>query len=336
MSILYSMDKENKRAGWHHTEESKQKIREAAKNRKKPPSISEETRRKLSEAQKGKVVSDETKAKLSEIAKNRPPMSAETRRKLSEAQKGRKHSEETKRKISEANKGRGISDKCRAASAIAHKGKKLSDEHRRKISESQIGRKPTEETRRKLSEAASRQVITEESKRKNSEAHKGKYPSAETRQKLSESQIGRIRLAESKNKMSETSTLNRLGGHGYMIKGYFNSLKTGGLVAYRSKSVELRIMQILETTGYIKHWKYEPVSIEFPTVDGPRHTVPDFFAYTLDGVALCIEGKAIFLVEDYLASQKYEATVKWCEENNYTYILVTDIGLEKGWRVPGF
>ena len=60
-----------------------------------------ETRRKLSEAAKGKKISEETRRKLSEASKDKKH-SEETRRKMSEAAKGRKHNEETRRKISEA------------------------------------------------------------------------------------------------------------------------------------------------------------------------------------------------------------------------------------------
>ena len=99
--------------------------------------VSEETRRKLSEANRGKVFSEETKRKLSESQKGRV-FSEETRRRMSESHKGRVLTEETKRKISEAKKGK--------------KSKPFSEEHKRKLSESQKGKVLTEETRRKLSE----------------------------------------------------------------------------------------------------------------------------------------------------------------------------------------
>ena len=80
---------------------------------------SDETRKKLSEAHKGKTHSEETKGKLSELkkGKNNPNYgkspSEETRKKLSERQKGEKnhnygktYSEERKRKIGDAGKGR--------------------------------------------------------------------------------------------------------------------------------------------------------------------------------------------------------------------------------------
>jgi hypothetical protein len=84
---------------------------------------SKETRRKLSEAHKGK---------------KRGPHSEETRRKISKANKGKKCSEETRRKLSEAKKGKKLSKEARRKIGEAKKGKKrgpLSQEHRRKLSE---------------------------------------------------------------------------------------------------------------------------------------------------------------------------------------------------------
>ena len=97
----------------------------------------EETKKKLSELNKGKTLSEETKKKLSESMRgeNNPNYgkhrSEETKKKMSETRikngiakgknnpnYGKHHSEETKNKISEAKKG-----------------KTLSDEHRQKLSE---------------------------------------------------------------------------------------------------------------------------------------------------------------------------------------------------------
>lgn len=93
-----------------------------------------ESRKKMSEAQKGRTISEETKKKLSKaskIAMSRPEVrkkkseavkgeknpnygkhhSEEAKRKMSEAAQGKHHTEETKRKISEANKGE-LGAKC--------------------------------------------------------------------------------------------------------------------------------------------------------------------------------------------------------------------------------
>ena len=97
-----------------------------------------ETRRKMSEAHKGKTLSAETRRKISEAGKGRKH-TMEARRKMSEVQNSAEH----RRKISEAKKG----------ARNPNFGKTLSAEHRRKISEAGKGRKHTMEARRKISEA---------------------------------------------------------------------------------------------------------------------------------------------------------------------------------------
>ena len=103
--------------------------------------ISEETREKISKANKGLRRSEACKKGISERSKNRI-CTEETRRKLSETSKGRKHSEETKKKISQARKG------------II-----FTEEHKRRIGEkskgrqANLGNKHTEEAKKKMSNA---------------------------------------------------------------------------------------------------------------------------------------------------------------------------------------
>ena len=124
-------------------------------------SPSEETRRKMSEAHKGKKLSEEHRRKISEAHKDKT-FSEEHRRKLSENNPMKRP--EVRRKQSEAKKGK--------------KGKTLSEETRRKMSEARKGRTFSEETRRKISEA----------KKGKSSPMKGKKRSDETKQKMSEAQ----------------------------------------------------------------------------------------------------------------------------------------------------
>ena len=60
-------------------------------------------------------------------------MSDETRRKISEANRRRTHSEETRRKMSEALKGRTLSDETRRRMSESHNN--MSDETRKKMSD---------------------------------------------------------------------------------------------------------------------------------------------------------------------------------------------------------
>lgn len=87
----------------YHTEETKQKLRNRI--------VSEETRKKMSDAQKGKPKSLEHRKKLSEINIGKVPWNKERKSVQVPWNKGKshkwwKHTEETKRKMSEKMKGK--------------------------------------------------------------------------------------------------------------------------------------------------------------------------------------------------------------------------------------
>ena len=243
---------------------------------------------------KGQKHTEETRKKMSEAAKYKPPMSDETKRKIAES---KKHlSAETRKKLA------------------VNKGRKFSDEVRHKISEAK--KNPSAETRRKLSESKKGKLHTEATKLLMSEIKKGKRQTKEAKEKISASNIRRI-----------------LSGDVFKEKGRFYSVKADGYVGYKSESVELRIMQVLETSDQVVSWRYESRVITYMSSEGTRRTIPDFLVFCRDGSVVCIEGKGDFLVARYLGSGKYTATVRWCGENGYTFRLITSSDLKKGWTM---
>ena len=140
--------------GYKHTDEAKRKMKEAqsritregrrsAGGRPAGFVVSEETKQKISKAQKGKTVSEETRKKMSEARTGIRPyiITEETRKKMSEAKKN--ISDETRQRMSEAQKKR-----MRVP---------VSDETREKMSKAKRGKRPyiaTDETRKKMSESA--------------------------------------------------------------------------------------------------------------------------------------------------------------------------------------
>ena len=127
------------------TEETKRKLSEAHKGKSsgmKGKYHSKKTIRKMSEAKKGKVFTEEHRHRLSEAAKIRI-FPEETKRKLRKARIGKTHSEETKKKMSEAKKGKNH----------PMYGKNCSEETKLKMSEARKGKTHTKETKRKLSKA---------------------------------------------------------------------------------------------------------------------------------------------------------------------------------------
>ncbi len=156
------------------SKEHRRKLSEALRGRKKLP-FSEEHRKNISKARRGRHLSDETRAKISVAlqGRKRGPLSEEHRRKISEAHKGKHHSEETKQKMSAAKSG----------DRNSFYGKRHSAETRAKISRANTGERhpmygkhPSDETRARLSAA------------KKGKRHPlyGKHPSEETRRKMSE------------------------------------------------------------------------------------------------------------------------------------------------------
>ena len=95
--------------------------------------MTEEHRKKISEAKKGHEVSEETRQRLREFNMGHK-VSKETREKIGKAQKGRKVSEESRRKMCEVQKGRVITEEHKRKLSKAHMGKRLSKETRDKMS----------------------------------------------------------------------------------------------------------------------------------------------------------------------------------------------------------
>jgi group I intron endonuclease len=140
--------------GKHHTEETKQKIKtnnswykhtdEIRKKisegvRRNPPKIirkpvSDETRKKLSKAHKGRKLSPEHVEKLRQANLGKP-VSEETKEKLRQANLGKHHSEETKKKIGLLSKGQKMSESAKEKLRLANIGRKMTEEQRIKNSQ---------------------------------------------------------------------------------------------------------------------------------------------------------------------------------------------------------
>ena len=89
----------------------------------------------------------------------RRKQSEETRRKIAEANRGRKHGKHGK---PNPMLGKTHSEETRRKLADANRGRKFSDEHRRKIGDAARGKKHSEEARRKMVDAHARRKMVAE------------------------------------------------------------------------------------------------------------------------------------------------------------------------------
>lgn len=138
--------------GYKHSAESKAKMSAWQKGKKKKP-LTEEHKRNIGKAGKGRVVSEETRKRMSIASSSRTyrPLTEEHKKNIGKAHKGRVKSDEERKHISEALMGHKLSDETKAKISAAHAGKVLTDEHKQHLSEAGIGRIVSEETRKKLS-----------------------------------------------------------------------------------------------------------------------------------------------------------------------------------------
>jgi hypothetical protein len=209
-------------AGKTHSDESRAKI--SAANKGKPHN--EEHRAKISAANKGKTHNEETRAKMSASRKGRT-FTEEHRAKMSASNKGKTHSPETRAKLSALMKGENN----------PMYGKKHSEEHRAKLSAANKGKTHNEETRAKMSAAkqnisdesrakmsAAKQNISSESRAKMSAAKKGKPGkphNEETRAKISASMKG----IPKPQQIITCPHCNKSGGEPLMKRYHFDNCK---------------------------------------------------------------------------------------------------------------
>jgi group I intron endonuclease len=129
--------------------------------------LSEETKQKIGDAQRGVPKSEESKKKLSETRKamNWTP-SPEHKEKLLYASINRVRTQEERDKISAAHKGKTISEEQKQKLRELHTGLKATEEAKKNMSIAQTGRTHSDETRQKISESNKGRAKTQEHKDK--------------------------------------------------------------------------------------------------------------------------------------------------------------------------
>lgn len=134
--------------GWHHSEESKEKMSISRRGLKL--NLSDSQRRAIAERSKvnltGRKHSSDSKKKMSETLKESYKSKTDTW-----GMSNKHHTDETRTRISQSEKGKIVSEETRLKISMAKKNP--SEETRKKMRESHLGKKVSEETKKKTSES---------------------------------------------------------------------------------------------------------------------------------------------------------------------------------------
>lgn len=160
---LMKRNSAGKLIGHKHTSKAIEHMKKAQSNR------SAQWKKHISEGQKGKIISENTKEKI-RIARSKQVITEETKAKLSKALTGKKKSPEHIQKVQEA-----YQKFLQSEEGIAYK---------KAMSEKMKNRKISQETRNKISAAAKQRKVSDATRKKHSDAMKGRIVSDETRAKM--------------------------------------------------------------------------------------------------------------------------------------------------------
>jgi group I intron endonuclease len=167
-----------------------------------------ETCKKISESNKGRIITPEWRKNMSNARKGKT-ITEEARKNMQNAQKGRIITAEAREKLRKVNLGKKQNAETIAKKSAARKGVPWSEKKR----ESMLGRVHTEETKKKMSISQKGRIISEESKLKMREAKKSV-------RKVSDEQI--IEIRENKENLHQYELAKKYNVSKQLISNIIN------------------------------------------------------------------------------------------------------------------
>ncbi len=260
------------RKGSRHSEESKEKLRQANLGKK----ASDEAKIKMSQAHLGHECSEETRDKIRKalLGKKRSPETIEKMKLF-------RHTKESRRKLSESHKGKKLSKETRRKISLSLTGKKHSDESRKKMSLAQTGRKHSEETRKKLSishmgnKSSLGYKYTEEQKLNLSIATTKRFSDPNVRKKHSECMLNWWKNNEAAQQKAREKSRQSFNKQNRISKGEarLHSILSGLGVGFEKNFFILLSGRWLFADAFISQWKGVGLILEY---DGhQQHTTEE-------------------------------------------------------------
>ena len=125
--------------------------------------------------------------------------------------------------------------------------------------------------------------------------------------------------------------VRKVSNRGGNIVGHFPSLKLGRMVAFESL-IERDFVYLLDYEPGVEHFSEQPLTIKYHHAGKKRQYTPDFHV-VYRGQPFLFECKPVQFVDDPRNQIKFEAARWWCQEQGWTFAVVTDAQLSSGWRI---
>lgn len=125
--------------------------------------------------------------------------------------------------------------------------------------------------------------------------------------------------------------VRKVSHHGGNIIGHFPSLKLGRMVAFESL-IERDFVYLLDYEPVVEHFIEQPVTLRYVHEEKQRRYTPDF-QVLCNGQFFLFECKPAARVDEPVNQMKFAAARAWCQEQGWTFGVVTDAQLAANWRV---
>lgn len=125
--------------------------------------------------------------------------------------------------------------------------------------------------------------------------------------------------------------VRKVSNRGGNIVGHFPSLKLGRMVAFESL-IERDFVYLLDYDPGVEQFSEQPLTITYHHAGKKRQYTPDFHVI-YRGHPFLFECKPVQFVDDPKNQIKFEAARLWCQEQGWTFGVVTDEHLASGWRI---
>ena len=126
--------------------------------------------------------------------------------------------------------------------------------------------------------------------------------------------------------------IRKVSNRGGNIIGHFPSLKMGRMVAFES-TIERDLLYLLDFEPHIKTFSEQPVTIIYWDEGKQRSYTPDFKVNFANDQVNLVECKPQALTQKAANLQKFAAGKVWCAERGWSYEIITDDALRRGFRL---